>query len=210
MKREVGIDLGLTATAVTSDEERLPAGRYYRSLEAQIAQAQRRGHRRQAKRLHRRAARRRKESLHQFSRRLVNRYQFIAIGDVSSSALVRTKMAKAVLDSGWGELKRQLQYKCEHAGRGFIIVNEKNTTRSCSSCGALTGPTGVNGLRVRAWVCQGCGVSHDRDVNAARMILLAGRMPPSVRGNELSPPSAPPSRASRPRKAGKALTGAAA
>jgi IS605 OrfB family transposase len=210
LKREVGIDLGLTATAVTSDEERLPAGRYYRSLEAQIAQAQRRGHRRQAKRLHRRAARRRKESLHQFSRSLVNRYQFIAIGDVSSHALVRTKMAKAVLDSGWGELKRQLQYKCEHAGRSFIIVNERNTTRSCSSCGALTGPTGVNGLRVRAWVCQGCGVSHDRDVNAARMILLAGRRPPSVRGNELSPPSASPSRASRPRKAGKVLTVAAA
>jgi putative transposase len=62
----VGIDLGLKYTAVTSDGEKLEAGNYHRNLETQIAQAQRRGHRRQAKRLHRRAANRRRNALHQF------------------------------------------------------------------------------------------------------------------------------------------------
>ena len=86
---EVGIDLGLKDTAVTSDGERLAAGQCYRSLEAKIAQAQRRGHKRQAKRLHRKAARRRKDALHKFSHRIVGQYQTIVIGDVSSLKLAR-------------------------------------------------------------------------------------------------------------------------
>jgi transposase len=110
-------------------------------------------------------------------------------------------MAKSVLDCGWGQLKTQLQYKGEYAGRSVQIVNEKNTSRACSSCGSLSGPTGVNGLRVRVWICHGCGAIHDRDVNAARNILTAERLPPSVHGNEIPQRYAPPSRASRPRKA---------
>jgi putative transposase len=107
---QVGIDLGLKDTAVTSDGDRLPAGQFYRSLETKIAQAQRRGHKRQAKRLHRRASRRRHNALHKFSRRIINRYQNILIGDISSPKLVKTRMAKSVLDCGWGQLKTQLQY----------------------------------------------------------------------------------------------------
>ena len=75
--------------------------------------------------------------------------------------------AKAVLDSGWGLLRMQLQYKGESAGRCVRIVSERNTSRTCSACGALSGPAGVNGLRVRLWVCGECGCAHDRDVNAA-------------------------------------------
>ncbi len=90
-------------------------------------------------------------------------------------------MAKAVRDSGWGLLKTQLKSKGEHAGRCVQIVSERNTSRTCSSCGALTGPQGVNGLRIRAWTCMGCGVTHDRDVNASLNIRLAGRMRPSSR-----------------------------
>ncbi len=198
---EVGIDLGLKDTAVTSDGQRLTAGQFYRSLEVKIARAQRRGHKRQAKRLHRRASRRRQNALHEFSRRIVNHYQNIRIGDVSSLKLVKTRMAKSVLDSGWGILKTQLLYKGEYAGRSVRIVNERNTSRTCSSCGSLTGPTGVNGLRVRTWICSGCGAFHDRDVNAARNILTAERLPPSGYGNETSQRHAPPSRANRPRKA---------
>jgi putative transposase len=209
-KMDVGIDLGLTDTAVTSDTERLNAGKFFRSLEHQIGAAQRRGHKAQAKRLHRRAARRRQDALHVFSRRIINAYQNIYVGDVSSLKLAKTRMAKAVLDSGWGMLKAQLQWKGRWAGRSVRIVNESHTSRTCSACGALSGPQGVNGLRVRLWICHGCGETHDRDVNAARNILAVGRLPPSVSGNESSQPLAPPSRASRPRKAGKASGAAAA
>ena len=57
-------------------------------------------------------------------------------------------MAKAVLDSGWGLLRTQLQLKGEHAGSSVRVVSERNTRRTCAACGALTGPAGVNGLRV--------------------------------------------------------------
>ena len=193
----VGLDLGLKDTVATSDGDKLQVGRFYRHIEHQIAQAQRRGHKRQAKRLHRRAARRRKDALHKFSRKIVDSYRTIVIGDVRSLKLAKTPLAKAVLDAGWGMLKAQLRYKGEHAGRCVTIVSEKNTTRACSSCRALTGPRGLDMLAVRAWVCSACGGTHDRDVNAAKNILLAGRCSPSVRGNELSPTVAPPSQASR-------------
>jgi putative transposase len=208
-KEAVGLDLGLRDTVATSDGEKLQAGHFYRSIEQKIAQAQRRGHKRQAKRLHRRAARRRKDALHKFSRRIVSSYQTIVIGDVSSLKLAKTAMAKSVLDAGWGMLKTQLQYKGAYAGRSVFIVNEKNTTRACSSCRALTGPRGLDMIAVRSWVCSACGGTHDRDVNAAKNILSAGRCSPSICGNELPLSIAPPSQAHRRCKAGKSVLTAA-
>jgi IS605 OrfB family transposase len=192
-KEAVGIDLGLKDIAATSDGDKLQAGHFYRNIEQKIASAQRRGHKRQAKRLHRTAARRRKDALHKFSRKIVNQYQTIKIGDVSSVKLAKTRMAKSVLDAGWGKLKTQLHYKGQQAGRSVIIVSEKDSTRTCSSCKALTGPTGLDMLVVRIWVCSACGVTHDRDVNSARNHLSAGRLPPSVSGNESSFAVAEPS-----------------
>ena len=183
----VGIDLGLKETAVTSEGERLESGRFYRGLESKIAQAQRRSHKRQAKRLHRKAARRRADALHKFSRKIVDQYEYIVVGDVSSPKLAKTRMAKSVLDSGWGMLKRFLQYKSEYAGRSVAVVSERNTTRACSFCGTLSGPTGQDMLVVRHWECSECGAEHDRDRNSARNILGVGlRKRASVCGNELT------------------------
>ena len=199
----VGLDLGLRTVVTTSDGEKLEAGRFYRNIELKIALAQRRGHKRQAKRLHRTAARRRKNASHQFSRRMVDRYQTIVVGDVSAPQLAKTRMAKSVLDSGWGMLKALLQYKGRQAGRSVLIVSERYTTQACSSCGALTGPAGLDMLAVRTWVCGGCGDTRDRDINAARNILSAGRCPPSVCGNERSSSAAPTSQADRRCESGK-------
>jgi IS605 OrfB family transposase len=148
--------------------------------------------------------------LHKFSTKIVDQYQRIFVGDVSSTKLVKTRMAKSVLDAGWGMLKTQLQYKGQQAGRRVFIVSERYTTRACSSCGSLSGPTGLDMLDVRIWVCSGCGDTHDRDVNAAKNILSAGRCPPSVSGNESSPSVAPPSQASSQCEAGTRALAAAA
>ena len=199
---KVGIDLGLKDIAVTSDGMRCEKGLFYRGIEKKIAQAQRRGHKRQAKRLHRTAANRRRVALHRFSRQIVENYQKIVVGDVSSTQLVKTRMAKSVLDSGWGMLKTMLQYKGQQAGRIVQIASERYTSSSCSSCGSLSGPRGVNGLPVRLWVCCDCGESHDRDINAAKNILRRAELSASLCGNESSALRVPPSRASRSRKAG--------
>ena len=199
----VGIDLGLKTIATTSDGATLEAGRWTAGMADKLGTAQRRGHKRQAKRIHRKAANQRKDALHKFSTGIVRKYQTIVVGDVSSLKLAKTKMAKSVLDSGWGMLKTFLDYKSQSAARSFSVVSERNSTRTCSSCGALTGPAGLDMLVVRQWVCGDCGDSHDRDVNAARNILAGPRCRASVSGNESSPHGVASSRASRPRETGK-------
>jgi putative transposase len=198
----VGIDLGVKEIAVTSDGERLVAGRWTGRFAQKLASAQRRGHKRQAKRIHRKAARCRADALHKFLRRMVDRYQNIVVGDVSSLKLAKTRMAKSVLDSGWGKLRNLLEYKSQQAARGFEVVSERNTSVTCSTCGAISGPRGVNGLIVRSWICRDCGEWHDRDVNAARNILIGSRYRTFMSGNELSPWLIPPSSAYRVRDAG--------
>ena len=198
----VGIDLGLKTIAVTSDGDRLEAGRWTLRYAEKLASAQRRGHKRQAKRIHRKIARCRADALHKFSRQIVDRYQHIVVGDVSSLKLVKTRMAKSVLDSGLGTLKRFLAYKCEHAARSFEVTDEKYSTVTCSHCRALSGPRGVNGLIVRSWECCNCGTLHDRDVNSARNHVIGSRCRTSVRGNELSYSLIPPSNAHRVCEAG--------
>lgn len=186
-REAVGVDLGIKDIAVTSDGERLEAGRWTHTFADQRAMAQRRGHKKAAKRIHRKTARCRADALHKFSRKLVDQYQNIVVGDVSSLRFIKTRMAKSVFDSGWGMLKQQLLYKGEHAGRAVQVVSEKFTTRVCSNCGSASGPSGLRQLVVRQWECAECGTAHDRDVNAARNILTAGRRcRASVCGNGLS------------------------
>lgn len=68
-----------------------------------------------------------------------------------------------------------LEYKCDHASIVFKEVNEAYTTQTCSSCGAFpdSRPKGIAELGIREWTCE-CGVTHDRDINAARNILAVG------------------------------------
>lgn len=178
----VGIDLGLKDVATCSDGGKLENSRFYRRMEDKLATAQRARNKQRVKAIHAKIKNRRKDAQHKFSRKLVNRYGEIVVGDVSSTRLAKTRMAKSVYDAGWSQLKAMLEYKCAHAGTVFKVVRETNTTRSCSSCGSLSGPQGVNGLRIRQWRCMGCGAVHDRDVNAALNIRTvgAGRCPQEV------------------------------
>ena len=171
---EIGVDLGLKTLATCSDGTTLAQARFYRDLEPDLADAQRRRQKRRVKKLHAKIANRRKDALHKFSRALVNRCQRITVGDVSASKMAQTNMAKSVLDAGWSMLRGFLRYKCDHAGVAYSEVNEAYTTQACSCCGSIAGPRGKAGLPIRQWTCDGCGSEHDRDVNAARNIARIG------------------------------------
>ncbi len=170
----VGIDLGLKDLATASDGRKIEAQRFYRDLEPALATAQRAGKKARVRAIHSKIANRRKDFLHQFSSRLVREHGCIVVGDVNAQALAKGRHAKSVLDAGWSTLRTMLKYKSEDAAVWFLEVSERNTTRSCSHCGAVTGPSGVQGLAVRRWVCSACGTAHDRDTNAARNILARG------------------------------------
>lgn len=171
----VGVDLGLKTTATPSDGEPLEAGRFYRDLEKKLAIAQRARKQNRVQAIHAKIRNRRQDALHKYSRQLVNKNGLIVVGNVSSSGLVKTNQAKSVLDAGWSTLRTLLACKCEHAGSVFLEVDERYTTQTCSCCGFLSpnSPKGRAGLGIRAWTCE-CGVTHDRDINAARNILALG------------------------------------
>lgn len=174
-KRSVGIDLGLKDFATTSDGHKEAANRFYRSAESALAVTQRSRSKKRVRSIHAKIRNQRKDSAHKFSTALVREYGAIFVGDVNSKRLAKTKMAKSVLDAGWSMFRTMLQYKSHQAGVLFEVVGERNTTRTCSCCGSLSGPRGVNGLRIREWTCVGCGAVHDRDTNAAQNILQRGR-----------------------------------
>src|SRR5258708_3216319 len=175
MRPDVGIDLGLKDLVATSAGEKLSAPQFYRGLEAKLAIAQRAGKKDRMRAIHAKIANRRKDSLHQFSTRLVRGYDTIFVGNVNASALAKTPQAKSVLDAGWSAFRTMLRYKCDFAAATFAEVNEAFSTQTCSACGVRSGPKGIAGLGIREWTCGDCVTVHDRDVNAAKNILAAGR-----------------------------------
>lgn len=163
----IGLDPGLTALFTSSRGDVYHANRSYRDLEAKIAQCQRRGHKKQAKRVNRLAVNRRDNHLHQLTRSIVNENQVIKIGDVSCAFLRAGNHAKSALDSCVGKARAQLHAKGRWAGRSVYDVSEKLSTQVCSNCDAKTGPKGLRQLVVRTWTCSVCQTEHDRDVNSA-------------------------------------------
>src|SRR5262245_38348382 len=93
------------------------------------------------------------------------------IGNVNAIKLVKTRMAKSVLDASWSTFRHQLRYQAGRHGARYVETDERNTSATCSACGCVEGPKGIAGLRMRSWVCCNCGVGHDRDLNAAVNIL---------------------------------------
>jgi putative transposase len=173
---QVGIDLGLKDTATCSHGEKLVRGNFYRNSEEKLAKAQRANKQKAVKNIHAKIKNQRKDAIHKFTTELVKNNELIVVGNVSSSGLAKTKLAKSVLDAGWSILKTQLDYKSRGMRVAFVEVNESYTTQTCSCCGCISAssPKGRSGLRIRAWTCAECGASHDRDINAAKNILAAG------------------------------------
>lgn len=172
----VGIDLGLKTAATCSDGERLERRHITDEFAEKLAKAQRANKHRLVKSIHARIKNKRRDALHKFSTKLTNEYGAIFVGNVSSSKLARTRMAKSVLDTSWNMLKTQLEYKAIARSVVYQEVNERNTTQTCSCCGAISAssPKGRAGLGIREWTCCECGAAHDRDINAAKNILRLG------------------------------------
>ena len=175
-KGAVGIDLGLKETATCSNGLKLESKQFYRKAEKQLGMAQRAKQKKRVKAIHAKVKNRRADTIHKFTTQLVREHSFIVVGNVSSSGLAKTKMAKSVVDAGWFMLKTELDYKSKAMQGVFLEVNEAYSTQACSCCGSVSvnSPKGRAGLGIREWTCPDCGALHDRDVNAARNILAAG------------------------------------
>jgi hypothetical protein len=98
----------------------------------------------------------------------------IVIEDLPVRNMVRNRrLARAISDCGWGEFRRQLEYKCQRYGREMVVLDRwYPSSKTCSACGHLLAELS---LSTRHWTCPPCGTRHDRDINAAKNILAAGQ-----------------------------------
>jgi putative transposase len=181
---EAGIDLGLSHLAVLSNGRKIDSPRFLRRAEKKLKRLQRalsrkeKGSNNRTKarlkvaRQHVKVTDARREFHHQESARIVRENQAIYVEDLGVNGLARTRLAKSVHDAGWSAFVGMLEYKAVLYGRTFRRIDRWfPSSKLCSACGTLAESMPLN---VRSWECP-CGAVHDRDVNAAKNILAAGR-----------------------------------
>jgi putative transposase len=178
----IGLDVGLLRLATLSNGEGTENPRWYRRIlrklriiQRSIARKKLGGqNRRKAvlllQRLMVRVANTRRDFINKFVDQLINRFDRIVLEDLRVAAMARGRFAMSILDAGWGYLKSRLTHKAESAGREVVEVDPAYTSRTCSGCGAI-----FEHLKLSdRWVECDCGVSLDRDHNAAINILNRG------------------------------------
>lgn len=176
IKTKTGIDVGLKSLLTLSNGSQIEPPNFLGESENKLTQEQRRlsrkklrSHNRNNQRIivakvHRRIRNQRKDFAHKTSRKLVNEYDCIVFEDLQVQNMVKNHhLAKSISDAGWSQLINFTKTKAEYAGKIVELVNPRNTSQNCSSCGN----TVQKDLSVRVHSCPFCGLVLDRDHNAA-------------------------------------------
>ena len=176
----VGIDVGLSHFATLSTGEKINNPRFFRSDEQALAKAQRREKLKAARRIHERIANRRRNFAHQLSHALVSMFGLIVFEDLNIKGMVKNHcLSKSIQDAAWSQLIHHTTYKAADAGREVRTVDPRGTSQRCSVCAAIV----VKDLSQRVHRCL-CGITLDRDHNAAINILALGLQSVSLRAKE--------------------------
>jgi putative transposase len=194
---KIGIDLGITSLIALSNGDKIANPKSFKAKRHKLRKAQKALSRKQKGSKNRQKARLkvakvhaqisdvRNDFLHKLTTQLVRENQVIAFEDLAVKNMVKNhKLALAISDASWGELVRQLEYKCDWYGRQFVKIDRWfPSSKRCGNCGHIVDKLP---LQIREWDCPSCGINHDRDVNAAKNILAAG-LAVSVCGANIRP-----------------------
>jgi putative transposase len=200
--KTVGVDVGLTHLAITSDGSKFDNPRHLRKAQRNLKRKQqalsrkKKGSNRRNKarqlvaRAHEHVSCARRDYLHKLSRRIINENQVIAVEDLHVKGMLKNrKLSRAVSDAGWNMLTNFLEYKAAREGKAFVKCGRWfPSSKACSCCGSICESLPLD---VRTWTCARCGTHHDRDVNAAKNIrdeglrILAGGLPATARGGNV-------------------------
>lgn len=186
VRPEQVIGLDYKSDGLYVDSEGICCGmpHYFRKNQKKLTKAQRKlkakqlhsaNYRKQQKRIARtakKAANQRKDFLHKKSTEIANQYDLVCVEDLDMRALANRAFGngKATLDNGYGSFLTMLKYKLEERGNRLIRIDKwYASSKICSRCGKVR----VMPLSVRWYEC-GCGMSVDRDINAAINIRNKG------------------------------------
>jgi putative transposase len=182
--QQVGIDVGLKTFATLSTGQDIENPRFFRVEEHALAKAQRRlskaeqgtperaERRKVVARVYERIGWRRSDFAHQHSRRIVDRFEVIAVEDLSVNRMMHNHcLAKSIHDAAWSQFADTLSLKAAWAGRRYVAVNPAYTSQDCSQCRHRQPLS----LSDRTYTCPCCGVVLDRDYNASLNILRLGQ-----------------------------------
>lgn len=192
----VGIDLGLKEFLVTSNDEQVDVPQYFRKSQKKLAKLQRfvsrkkKGSNRRKKavnrvaKLHLKIARQRKDFHFKVWSWLLEKYDVIIHEKLNIKGLAKTRLAKSVLDAGWGQFLDIGANKAERAGKLTVAENPNGTSIDCSGCGERVPKT----LADRVHDCPSCGLFLCRDLNAAINIKkrAVGHQARNLTGNVLA------------------------
>jgi putative transposase len=193
IEKPVGVDAGLKSLLALSDGTLVDNPRWLRESLAKLRRLQRHAARQmkgshrqrdtyaQIAQLHEHLANQRRDYWHKVARNMVRQHDLIALEDMPLAFMMRNPhLALSAHDAGLNGWQQYLHYKAEEAGVRVVAVKPRNTSQACSGCGVIV----PKGLSVRVHACPECGLTLDRDVNAARNILKLALNNPPGRGGQ--------------------------
>jgi putative transposase len=183
--KQIGLDAGITSLIATSNGDKITNPKHFKQLRKKLKRVQKALSRKQkgsnnrykarlkVAKVHAQITDARKDFLHKLTTQLVRENQTIVVEDLAIKNMVKNhKLSGAISDASWGELIRQLAYKCEWYGRELIKIDRWfPSSKRCGNCGHIVDKLPLN---IREWECPKCKTAHDRDLNAACNILAAG------------------------------------
>ena len=191
--KSIGIDLGIRDFATTSNGDKYKAPKplkkrlkRLRKLQRNLARKTKESKRREkakkrVAKLNAKIKDTRTDFLHKLSTKIIRENQTIILEDLNVSGMVKNrKLSRAISDLGWRSFRTMLEAKALMYGREFRVIDRwEPTTQKCHECGFKGGR---KELSVREWTCLNCGEVHDRDINAAINIKVAGGHPETQNG----------------------------
>ena len=183
--KAVGIDLGIKSLVTTSDGEKIESIADTRKLDKKLAKEQRKlsrkkkGSNNRAKqkikvaKVYEKIANKRKDHLHKVTAKLINENQVVCAENLNVDGMMKNHhLAKSIAAQSFATILGFLEYKAKERGKIFVQVDRWfASSKICHACGVKADALPLN---IRSWRCKSCGVTHDRDINAAKNILTEG------------------------------------
>jgi putative transposase len=181
----VGIDLGIKEFLITDTGVKIDNPKYLKKSlkklkyeQKQLSKKNKGSNNRNKQRIivsliHEKITNKRMDFLHKLSQKIVNENQVICLENLAVKNMIKNhKLAQSISDVSWSKFLDMLKYKSEWNDRQLVQIDRfYPSSKSCSECHHINDNLT---LKDREWICPSCGTKHDRDINAAKNILIQG------------------------------------